>query len=99
MSVTELVQSRVAVDDVAIDPGIFAFRARLDYCRKRFVDGNFKGFPARDSAQRMWHMKIFQRQDSARIWRKPLNREVDYGHPNNTEPIVLEKKIGVDHRR
>ena len=46
MCVTELVQPRVAVDDVAIDPGIFAFGARLDYRRKRLVDCNFKRFPA-----------------------------------------------------
>jgi hypothetical protein len=58
MSVTEFMQPRVAVDDVAIDPRIFAFRARLDYPRERLVDGNFKRFPAHESPQCMWHMKI-----------------------------------------
>jgi len=97
MSVTELMQPRVAVDDVAIDPGIFAFRARLDYCRKRLVNRNFEGFPARESAQCMWHMKILQRQDGARVGRKPLDRVVVHGHRKNTEPVALEQEVGIDH--
>ena len=44
MSVTEFMQPRVTVDDVAIDPGIFAFGARLDYRRKRLVNVISKGF-------------------------------------------------------
>src|SRR6516164_7505828 len=99
MSVTELMQSRVAVDDVAIDPGIFAFRARLDYCRKCFVDGNFKRLPAHETTQCMWHMKIVQGQDGARVGRKPLNRFVVHGHRKNTEPVTLKQEFGIDHGR
>src|SRR6266581_8156187 len=97
MSVTELMQSRVTVDDVAIDPGIFAFRARLDYCRKRLVDGNFKGFPAHETAQCMWHMKILQGQNGARVGRKPLDRVVVHRHRKNTEPVTLEQEVGINH--
>src|SRR5574338_1102100 len=74
MSVTELMQSRVAVDDVAIDPGILTFRACLDHCRKRLIDRNLKRFSAREPAQCVRHMKIVQRQDGAWIRRKPLDR-------------------------
>src|SRR3954468_17777514 len=98
MSVTEFMQSRVAVDDVAIDPDIFAFGARLDHCRKRFVDSNFKWFSARETAQCMWHMKIIQWQDGARVGREPLNRVVVHGHRKNAESVALEQEVGIDHR-
>src|SRR4029453_18259058 len=97
MSVTELMQPRVAVDDVATDPGIFAVRARSDYRRKRLVDGNFKRFPAHESPQCMWHMKILKWQDGARVGRKPLDRVVVHGHRKNTDPAALEKGAGTDH--
>src|SRR4029077_90437 len=99
MCVTEFMQPRVAVDDVAIDPGIFAFRARLDYCWKRLVDSSYIRLPAEETAQCMWHVKIIQRQDGARVGREPLNGVVVHGHRKNTEPVTLEQKIRVDHRR
>ena len=42
MRVPELMQSCVALDNLAIDPGIVSFRARSDYFGKRFVDCGFK---------------------------------------------------------
>src|SRR6267143_3514589 len=38
MRVAELVQTFIAVDDLAIDPSVFAFRARPNYFAKTMVD-------------------------------------------------------------
>ena len=97
MRVTELMQSRVAVDNLAIDPSIFPFRACSDHFGKRSVDCRFKYFPAQETSQRVWHMKIFQRQDRARLGRKPFDRVVLHGHWKNTEPIALTQKFRIDH--
>ena len=67
MRVPEFMQSRVALNDLAIDPGIFPFRARSDHFGKRVVDCGFKYSLAQETSQRMRGMKIFQWQDGARI--------------------------------
>ena len=95
----ELMQSRVALDNLLINPGIFAFRTCSDHTRKCLVDGNFKRFPARETPQRMRDVEIIQRQDGAGFGRKPLDRVVLHGHWENTEPVALEQKFGVDHCR
>ena len=65
-------QSRVALDDLLIDPGVSAFCAGPYRTRKGFVDGNFKRFPARETPQRMRDVETIQRQDGPGIGRKPL---------------------------
>lgn len=95
--VAERMQSCVAFNNLAIDPGIFSFRARNDHFGKRLVDRSFKNSSAQETLQRVWHMKIFQWQDRARIGRKPFNRIVPQGHWENTKSIALEQKFWVDH--
>ena len=97
--VTELMQSCVAFDDVPIDPRIFPFRARSDRFGKRLVDCSFKYSPAQETSQRVRDVKIFQWQDRAWIGRKPFDRVVLHGHGENTEPIALQQKFWINHRR
>src|SRR6266487_537918 len=68
MRVPKLMQPCVALDDFRIDPGILAFRARIDHVRKGIVDLDFEKVFSQRTAQRMWHMKIFQWNNRARIW-------------------------------
>ena len=95
----EFMQSRVTLEDLAVDPRIFAFRAGLDHGRKRFVDGHLKRFPAHETPQRMRYVKIFQGQNGPRIRREPFDRIIGHGHRENTESIPFEQKIGIDHGR
>ena len=95
--VPELMKSHVAFDNLAVDPGIFSFRARSDYLGKRLVDRSFKNSSAQQTTQRVWHVKIFQRQDGARIGRKPFDRVVLHRHGENTESIALKQKFRIDH--
>src|SRR5881227_4101107 len=97
MCVTELMQSHVAFNNFEIDPRILAFRARLDDFRKRVIYRRCKNFFAHETPQRVWHMKIFQGQNCARIGRKPLNRVVLHRHGKNTEPITLQQEFGIHH--
>src|SRR5205809_6632178 len=69
MRVTQLVQLSVALHNFTVDPGIFTFRAALDYFRKASVDLAFEQLFSEDAPQCMWHMKVFQRNDLARIGR------------------------------
>jgi len=73
MRAADLMQSRVAFNNFEIDPRIFAFRARLDDFRKRFIYRRSKNVFEHETPQRVWHMKIFQGQNCARIGRKPLD--------------------------
>ena len=97
MCASEFMQSGVALDNLGIDPGIFPFRARSDHFGKRLVDCSFENASAQKASQRVWDVKIFQWQDSARIGRKPFDRVVLRSHGEDTKPITLEQKIGVDH--
>src|SRR5437667_6853935 len=47
--VAEFMQLRIALDDLLIDPRIFAFCAGLDHFRKRAVDSYFKNFLAQET--------------------------------------------------
>ena len=97
--VAELIESRVALDNLVIDPGILSFRARSDHFGKRLVDCGFKNSSAQETSQRVWDVKIFQWQNGARIWRKPFDRVVLHGHGEDTKPIALEQKFRIDHSR
>ena len=99
MSVTELVQARVAFYNLPINPCIFPFRAGIDHFRKRVVNTCFKNSLAAHTSQRVRHMKIVQGQNGARIWRKPLDRIILHGHRENSEPIALQQKFGINHSR
>ena len=97
MRATELMQSHVAFNNFEIDPRIFAFRARFDDFRKRAIYRRSKNFFARETPQRVWHMKIFQRQNCSRIGLKPSDLVVLHRHGGNTEPITLQQEFGIDH--
>ena len=99
MRVAELIESRVGLDNLAIDPGIFSFRARSDHFGKRLVDCSFKNSSVQETSQRVWDVKIFQWHNGARIGRKPFDRVVLHGHRENTKPIALEQKFRIDHSR
>ena len=97
MRMTQLMQSRVALDNFMIDPRIFPFRACLDHLRKRAVDTCFKNPLSQHTPQRVGHMKIFQWQDGAGIGRKPFDRVILHGHGKNTESIALHQKFRRNH--
>src|SRR5581483_72003 len=73
MGAAELMQPRVAFNNFQINPRVFTFRARLDDFGKGLVPRRLKNFFAHETPQRVWHMKIFQWQNCARIGRKPLD--------------------------
>src|SRR5438552_17315087 len=97
MRVAELMQPGVALDDFAIDPGVFAFRARIDHVRKGIVDLDFEKVFPQGAAQRMWHMKIFQWNNRARIGREPPDGIVFHRHRKNTESIPFQQNIELNH--
>src|SRR5438477_7013177 len=97
MRVAELMQPCVALDDFAIDPGVLALRARIDHVRKGIVDLDFEKVFPQSAAQRMWHMKIFQWNNRARIGREPPDGVVFHRHWKNTESIALQQKVGLNH--
>jgi hypothetical protein len=90
MGITQLVQSSVALHNFTVDPGIFTFRAALDYLRKTSVDLNFEKLFSQDAPQCVWHMKMFQGNDRAWIGREPPDRIVFHRHRKNAEPITLQ---------
>src|SRR2546429_7136202 len=67
MGITKLMQTRITLDDLAIDPGAVTRRAGLDHLREAIVDLGFKDFLAQETPKRMRHVKILQRQDRTRI--------------------------------
>ncbi len=99
MRVAQFVQSRVALNNLAIDPGIFPFRTRNDHFGKRVVDCGFKYSLAQETSQRMRGVKIFQWQDRAWIRRKPFDRVVLHRHGEDTKPIALKQKFRINHSR
>ena len=98
MRVTKLVQPRVTLDNFAIDPGVFALGARADHFRKAIVDFDLKNSFSQDAAQRVRHVKFFQRQNRARIGREPFDCVFFHRHRENTEPIALQQKFRLNHR-
>src|SRR5215471_17681592 len=76
MRAAELIQSGITLDYLEIDPCIPAICARLYYLEKRVVYRGFKDSFTYQSPQPVRQMEIFQRQDRARIRRKPLDRVV-----------------------
>ena len=90
MRVTQLVQLSVALHNFTVDPGIFTCRASLDHLRKASVDLDFKKLFPYDTPQCVWHMKMFQRNDRARIGREPTDGIVLHSHRKNAEPITLQ---------
>ena len=90
MRITQLVQSSVALHNFTVDPGIFTFRAAFDYLRKTRVDLNFEKLLSQDAPQCVWHMKMFQGNDCARVGREPPDGIVFQRHRKNAEPITLQ---------
>jgi hypothetical protein len=98
MRVTKLVQPRVTLDNFAIDPGVFALGAGADHFRKTIVDFDLKNSFSQDAAQRVRHVKFFQRQNRARVGREPFDCVFFHRHRENTEPIALQQKFRLNHR-
>src|SRR5205814_10178514 len=76
MRIADLMQVFIALDDFAIDPRFLAPRAGANHFAKEFVDLNLENALAREAAQRVRHMKFFQRNDGARVGRTPADRAV-----------------------
>src|SRR6266403_2499515 len=90
MCITQLVELSVALHNFTVDPGIFTSRTALDYLRKTSVDLDFEKLFSQDAPQCVRHMKIFQRDDRARIGREPPDGIVLHSHRKNAEPITLQ---------
>jgi hypothetical protein len=97
MRVTELVQSRVALNDLGVDPGVVALRAGPNDFAKFYVDLDLESFPALQLAERMRHMKFVERHDGARIGREPFDLAIIHRHRENAQPITLQQKFRFDH--
>src|SRR5882724_2323965 len=91
MRITKLMHLGVALNDLPIDPGIFASGASFDYFGETIVNPDFKNSLAQQTPQSVRYVKIFQGQDCARIRREPFDRPVLHGHRKNTKPITLEQ--------
>src|SRR5205814_10534047 len=90
MRVTQLVQLRVALHNFKVDPGIFTFRASLDYLRKASVDLDFEKLFSQDASQCVRHMKMFERNDCARIGRDTSAGIILHRHRKSAVPISVE---------
>ena len=97
MRVTELMQSRVALDDLGIDPGVVALGAGANDFAKSIIDPDLEDFLALQLAERMRHVKFIERHDGARIGREPFDLTVIHGHRENAQPITLQQKFRIDH--
>src|SRR5437773_3489888 len=97
MGVTKLMQPRVTLDDLAIDPSVFACGAGLDHVREAMVDLNFKDFFAQKTPKHMRHVKILQRQDGTRIRGEPFDCAILHRYRKNTEPVTLQQEFRIDH--
>src|SRR5881392_490511 len=95
--IPKLMQPGVALDDLAIDPGVFTRRTGLDHVREMIVDLNLKNFFTQNAPQRMRHVKILQRQNRAWVGREPFDSAVLRRHRENTESIALQQKFGRNH--
>src|SRR5471030_2880534 len=67
MRVTKLVQSLIAFDDFAVDPGVGAFGTGANDFAEAMVDLDFENFFALNSPERVGNMKSIQRNDRARL--------------------------------
>src|ERR1700736_5829671 len=94
---SELVQALIALDDLAIDPGVFAYGTRTNDFTEAIVNLDLENSFPSDAAQSVGHMKIFQRHDRARVGGKPDDRIVFHRHREDAKPIALEQKFRVDH--
>src|SRR5437588_5746106 len=97
MSVANCVQSLITGNDLAIDPGLFAFGAFADDISEGGVDFNLKFALFPRPARGMREMKTVERNHAAGIGREPLDRVIFHRHRENAKPITMEKKVGLDH--
>src|SRR6267378_3383220 len=97
MGVAKGMQTLITGNDLAIDPGLFTFGTFADDVSKSGVDSNFKFALFPRPPRRVRQMKIVEWNNSARIRREPLDRLVFHRHWENTEPVTMEKKVGLDH--
>ncbi len=97
MRVTELMQSRVALDDLGVDPGVVPLSAGANDFAKFYVDLDLENFFALQLAERMRHMKFVERNDGARIGREPFDLAIIHRHRENAEPITLQQKFRLNH--
>src|SRR5260370_15182639 len=67
MGITKLMQTRVTLDDLAIDPCVVTRRASLDHLRESIVDLGFESLLAQEPAKGMRYVKILHRQDRTRV--------------------------------
>src|SRR5207244_3752860 len=97
MSVSKLMQPLVTLDDLAIDPGIFALRAGANHLAKCILALDLKNSFAGKAPQRVRDAKVVERNDRARMGREPADRIVSERHRKNTEAITLQQKFRRDH--
>src|SRR6266852_3048520 len=90
MRVTKLVQLLVALDDLAIDPGVLAFRACANDFADAIVDLVLENLFASEAAQGEGHMKIYQRHNGSPIGREQSDRIVLHRHRERAKPITLQ---------
>src|SRR5207249_7690388 len=98
MGITKLMQPRVTLDDLAINPSVLTRRAGLDHVREAIVDRSFKDFFAQETPKHVRHVKVLQRQDGTRIGGEPFDCAILHRHRKNTKPVTLQQEFRIDHR-
>src|ERR1043166_1637250 len=99
MSMSQPMQSRVTLDDLSVDPGFVAVRALLHHFAEGSVHPDLESFPPHHPLEGMRDMKFLQRQDRARVGRKPPNLAVLHRHGENAQLVSLEQDFGIKHAK
>src|ERR1041385_6239570 len=92
----ELVQTRIAFDDLIVDPGVGTRGTAPHHLAKVGVDPNLDRLCAKLSLQPMWHMKSIERQNRARVGEKPADLAVVHRHGKTAEPIPFQEEVGIN---
>ena len=93
----EFVQSRVALQDLAVDPRFMAFRAGSHDFGEDGVDANLQAAFVENAPECMRNVEGVQGQNAARIGRKPLDGAILHRHGKHAESIALQEHLRRNH--
>lgn len=97
VSVAELMQSGVTLDDLIVDPSLGPSRALSHHFGKGSIDSDFEALFADHPFEGVRHMKLVERQNCPRVGRKPFDLPILHRHGKDAEPVALEQNFGVNH--
>ena len=99
VGVADLVETRVAFDDLVVDPGLGTLGALPHDFDEGNVDADFEGFLASNALESLGHVEFLERQDRSRIGGEPSDLAILHRHWKDAEAIPLEQDFGRNHWR